>query len=170
MAIGRRTTTSRTQDEAGRALWDAHYPALTAWLVTLVGDREVAHDLSSEAFVKVLTRWRTVREPKAFLYAVAANLAKDHWRREQRDRRLVDRVAEVTPTTTSPSDPWLRDLVERLPDKLRLPVLLHYYADLPVAEVAAALGKPEGTVKAHLVAGRAALLSAAHDAVKESDR
>lgn len=40
-----------------------------------------------------------------------------------------------------------------------MPVLLHCYADLPVSAVAAALRKPEGTVKRALHDGRAALLA-----------
>jgi RNA polymerase sigma-70 factor (ECF subfamily) len=63
-------------------------------------------------------------------------------------------------------DTSLRDLVERLPGHLREAVLLHYYADLPVAEVAAALRRPVGTVKRRLHEARA-LLS---DAVLASER
>jgi RNA polymerase sigma-70 factor (ECF subfamily) len=54
-------------------------------------------------------------------------------------------------------DPWLRDLVERLPKRLRTPVLLHYYADLPVNEVAATLHLPLGTAKRRLHEARALL-------------
>jgi RNA polymerase sigma-70 factor (ECF subfamily) len=54
-------------------------------------------------------------------------------------------------------DPWLWDLVGRLPQRLRQPVLLHYYADLPVSDVARALHRPEGTIKRALSEGRALL-------------
>ena len=66
----------------------------------------------------------------------------------------------------SAHDPWLRDLVERLPGHLREAVLLHYYADLPVADVALAIKRPVGTVKRRLHEARA-LLS---DAVLASER
>ena len=45
-------------------------------------------------------------------------------------------------------------LVQSLPERLRNPVLLHYYADMPIREVAALLGRKEGTVKADLHAAR----------------
>jgi RNA polymerase sigma-70 factor (ECF subfamily) len=48
----------------------------------------------------------------------------------------------------------VRDVVLALPDGLRLPVILHYYADLPVAVVAARLGKSEGAVKRDLFDAR----------------
>ncbi|MDP3712347.1 MAG: RNA polymerase sigma factor [Mycobacteriales bacterium] len=156
------------RDDAARALWAEHYPRLAGWTKALVGDTDVAHDVAAEAFARLLGTWLTVREPKAFLYTVAGNLARDHWRRTDRDRRLVDRVGAVTPTSASASDPWLRDLVERLPDRLRMPVLLHNYADLPVSEVATALRKSEGTVKRALSEGRAALLAAVESSVESS--
>ncbi len=155
-----------SRDEAARALWAEHYPRLAGWTRALVGDPDIAHDIAAEAFARLLGKWVTVREPKAFLYTVAGNLARDHWRSTDRDRRLVDRVGAVTTTSASASDPWLRDLVERLPERLRMPVLLHYYADLPVSAVATALRRPEGTVKRALSEGRAALLSAVESSME----
>lgn len=162
--MGELATTARARasgrNEASRALWAAHYGPLAGWVCALVGDRDVAHDITAEAFARLLGRWTAVREPKAFLYAVAANLARDHWRRAERDRRLVARVGETATSAAPATEPWLRDLVERLPDRLRLPVLLHYYADLPVSAIATAMRKPEGTIKRALSEGRAALLAA----------
>ena len=57
-------------------------------------------------------------------------------------------------------DPWLQDLVQRLPVRLREVVLLHYYADLPIEQVAAAVHRPVGTVKRRLHEARAALATA----------
>ena len=53
-----------------------------------------------------------------------------------------------------PDGPSVRLLVQSLPERLRQPVLLYYFADLPVREVAALLGRHEGTVKADLHAAR----------------
>ena len=47
--------------------------------------------------------------------------------------------------------------LERLPEAQRHTLVLHHIADLPVHEVARELGVPEGTVKARLSRGRAAL-------------
>ena len=59
-----------------------------------------------------------------------------------------------------------KDAVDRLPPGLRDVVLLHYYADLPVEDVARAIRRPAGTVKRRLHEARA-LLS---DAVLASER
>jgi RNA polymerase sigma-70 factor (ECF subfamily) len=47
-------------------------------------------------------------------------------------------------------DLTVRDLVERLPDKLRVPVLLYYWTDRSVQEVADLLRRPAGTIKRQL--------------------
>jgi RNA polymerase sigma-70 factor (ECF subfamily) len=57
------------------------------------------------------------------------------------------------------ADPSVRLLVQSLPLRLRTPVLLYYYADLPIREVAVLTGRKEGTVKADLHAARELLRS-----------
>ena len=151
--------TALTRDEAARVLWNLHYAPLAGWCASLVGDREAAHDIAAEAFTRLLSRWVTVHDPKGYLYVTATNLVRDRWRREQRDRKLCERLEQTTQTSTPAADPWLRDLVERLPDRMRVPVLLHYYADMSIAEVAAALHRPEGTIKRVLFDARARLHS-----------
>jgi RNA polymerase sigma-70 factor (ECF subfamily) len=135
------------RDEAARQLWHRYYAPLAGWVASLVNDRDAAHDIASEAFTRMMTRWGRVNDPKGFLYVTATNLARDLWRREQRDRRLNARLQMVTPVSTEPDDGSLRALVDKLDERMRTPVLLFYYADLPLAEVARALNKPEGTVK-----------------------
>src|SRR3990170_5698238 len=138
--------TTLTRDEAARVLWNVHYAPLAGWCAVLVGDRDAAHDIASEAFTRLLSRWLTVSDPKGYLYVTAHNLIRDRWRKQQRDRRLQDRLEQTVQTSSPASDPWLRDLVERLPDRMRAPVLLFYYADLSVTEIARALHRPEGSI------------------------
>ncbi len=145
------------RDEAARTLWNLHYARLAGWAAHLVGDRDTAHDIASEAFTRLMARWGRVNDPKGFLYVTATNLANDVWRREQRDRKLGVRLQMVTPTSVPAEVDSLRDLVERLDDRMRVPVLLHYYAGLPIAEVARALGRPEGTIKRTLSDARQVL-------------
>lgn len=149
--------TALSRDDAARLLWNLHYAPLAGWCAALVGDRDAAHDIASEAFARLLSRWVTVHDPKGYLYVTATNLVRDRWRREQRERKLYERLEQTTPASTPAVDPWLRDLVERLPDRMRAPVLLHYYADMSIAEVAGALHRPEGTIKRILFDARARL-------------
>jgi hypothetical protein len=77
-----------------RDLFEVFYPRLAGWTAKLVGDRDLAHEIATEA---------------------------------------------------------------SLPDRLRMPVLLHYDADLPVAQVASLLEVAEGTVKRALFDARAVM-------------
>ena len=95
-------------------------------------------------------------EPQGFLFVTAANLVRDHWRKLERERRAVRRAtaeAAIAPCA-EPADPSVRMLVQSLPDRLRVPILLHYYADMPIREVSALTGRKEGTVKSDLRAAR----------------
>jgi RNA polymerase sigma-70 factor, ECF subfamily len=124
-----------------------------------VDDDGTAHEIAAEAFTRLWARWTKVEEPSGFLYVTAANLVRDHWRKLERERRALRRVTteEAVKQQQPPGvgdDPSVRLLVQSLPERLRNPALLYYYADLPVREVAALLGRNEGTVKADLHAAR----------------
>jgi len=135
-----------------------HSAALVGYLVPLVGDVSLAQDLAQEAFVDLFSRWRKVEHPRAYVYAAATNLARGHWRRREREGRAFAAYEALTEESAPADEPWLRDLVLRLPPRLRAPVLLHYYADLPITEVAAQLRLPLGTVKRRLHEARTMLL------------
>jgi RNA polymerase sigma-70 factor, ECF subfamily len=155
-----------TTDTAGTGaheLWLAHYGPLAGWCQALVGDPEVAHDIAAESFARLLGRLVAVRDPRAYLYVTTTRLVADHWRARARDSKLGDRIVLQERGNDAPDTAWLRDLVERLPVRLRTPVLLHYYADLPVADIAKALHRPVGTVKRMLAEGRASLLARIED-------
>lgn len=151
------------REQAARELFAALYPRLAGWTARLVDDPDTAHDLATEAFVRLLAQRRDVEEPRAWLYATTANLVRDHWRRTARERKALARTG-VQPEGTHDVDvatrTTVRELVEALPDRLREPVLLHYYADLSVAQIAAAMGKAEGTVKRALFDARARMAAA----------
>ena len=138
-------------------LFSAHFGRLASWCARLSGDEEVGRDLAAEAFSRLWARWRTVDDAQAFLYVTAANLVREGWRRAGRERRAIALWRIGQSAVVGPPDSSVADLIERLPARLREPVLLHYYADLPIAQVARALGRTEGTVKRWLHEARLAL-------------
>jgi RNA polymerase sigma-70 factor (ECF subfamily) len=144
--------------EFGR-LYAEHFGPLSGYALSLTGDPSVAVDVAQEAFTRLFARWGRVRDPRAWVFFVATNLATDAWRLAQRDRLLTTALRHTMRSEDPAHDPWLRDLVDRLPERLRSAVLLHYYADLPLDEVARLLHRPVGTVKRRLHEARALLLA-----------
>jgi RNA polymerase sigma-70 factor (ECF subfamily) len=146
----------RSRERAASELFAAVYPRLAGWCRRLVDDDETAHEIASEAFTRLWARWTKVTEPRGFLYVTAANLVRDHWRKLERERRAVRRVTteEAIRPPTEQTDPSVRLLVQSLPERLRVPILLHYYADMPIREVSVLTGRKEGTIKADLHAAR----------------
>jgi len=146
--------------EAFADLYRSQFGPLSGYAAALTGDPAAAVDIAQEAFTRLLARWRRVRDARAWLFFVTTNLTRDHWRAVVRDRELSERAGHAQPDSVPATDPWLRDLVDRLPPRQRQAILLHYYADVSVDEIARLLHVPVGTVKRRLHDGRHTL--AAH--------
>jgi RNA polymerase sigma-70 factor (ECF subfamily) len=147
-------------------LFAVHYPKLAGWVRRLVDDDDTAHEIASEAFVRLLSKWTSIDKldsPQSYLYMIATNLVRDHWRKMDRERRAFTRAAAGTdpePYSDPSQDVDIRELLAALPTRLREPFLLHYYAGFGIKEIAAQLKKPEGTIKADLYHARAKLKEA----------
>ena len=144
-----------------RTLYDRDYPRVAAYCFQLVRDRELAADLAQESFARLFARWVTVREPTAYVFHIATNLVRAAWTARARDVRVLPTL--VDETTAQVVDHSVRDAVQRLPERYRELVLLHYYADLTVPDVARAVRRPEGSVKRMLNEARALLATSLED-------
>jgi RNA polymerase sigma-70 factor (ECF subfamily) len=156
-------TVSDADGRAVEELFRDVYPKLAGWARRLVDDDDTAHEIASEAFVRLLARWTRVDSPRSYLYMIATNLIRDHWRKTERERRAVRSMTAGTvaePVTCPAQDVDTRDLLAALPPRLRDPFLLHYYGGFGIRDVAALLRKPEGTIKADLLAARTRLKAA----------
>ncbi|HEV2450895.1 MAG TPA: RNA polymerase sigma factor [Streptosporangiaceae bacterium] len=149
-----------TNTAAAEELFNGCYPRLAGWVRRLVDDDETAHEIASEAFTRLLARWSSLDNPQSYLYTIATNLVRDHWRKTERERRAMRTFSATAAGERAPAaseDVDVRQLIHALPARLRSAFLLHYYAGFPVREVAVMLGRPEGTIKADLFQARAEL-------------
>lgn len=131
-----------------RALYLAEFGRLRRHVSRLVGNDALGAELTQEAFTRLFAAWRRVREPRSYVFLVAVNLARSHFRRQVWEQAALRRLG--VDDAVHESDRVVADAVDRLPRRLREVVVLHYLADLEVADVAAALGRPSGTVKRQL--------------------
>lgn len=150
-------------------LVSARGDALARFGYLLAGDDQEAVDLVQEALVRVLARTRRLEGPveaERYVRKAMTNVFLDGRRRNARYGRLaallrpVGLVADHAAAVDRHVD--LMAALQRLSPRQRGCVVLHYYEDLPVAEVADRLGCRPGTVKRHLsdaVAGLAAAMT-----------
>lgn len=120
------------------------------------GDAWVSEDHLQDAIIRY---WEQAAAGTAFTSApawvrtVARNLARSEGRRRTAERRALARLGEQVRTIPYDPDPvvdLVRRLVAALPPRQREIVVLRYYGDLSVAQVAAKAGCSPGTVKATL--------------------
>lgn len=119
-------------------------------LVAFTGDRDIASDALAEAFAQALARGSGVREPDRWVWRVAFRVAAG----ELKDRRSRDGAAEEESYEMPESAILLSGVLQRLSPKQRAAVVLHYYVDMPTAEIGRVLGMSPATVRVHLSKGR----------------
>ena len=147
------------RDAEFERLYEEHAQGLFGFLAYRTGDRVLAEDLVSDTFERVL-RSRTRFDPrrgrqKAWVYAIAMNLLKDAARRRQTEERALERVTVGAPDDSSPHDALderdaLRRAMEGLSAEERDVVALRFGADLPVKEIASAIGESMTTTEGRL--------------------
>lgn len=151
-------------------LVERHHGPLLGYLFRMSGgDRALAEDWAQETFLRLLRAMNQYRYPRPFkpwLYAIATNLARDHFK--QAEMRHADSEADRESAWGAASDrsagpeasvligdeaQQVARAISALPLQQREAILLRYYQDWSLAEIGDALGVPLGTVKSRLSSG-----------------
>jgi RNA polymerase sigma factor (sigma-70 family) len=161
--LARRVQRGYTSDLA--LLIERHHSLLLGFLYRLTGgDRALAEDLTQETFLRTLRsirQYQTSRPFKPWLYAIAVNVARDHFKRAE-TRHAVTLTDDELLALPDPIDldaaievdgPRLAAAISALPTHQREAILLRYDQDLSLAEIASVLSIPTGTVKSRLSLG-----------------
>jgi len=122
-------------------------------------DTDEAQDLAQEVFVRLyrnLHRYDPERPFQPWFWRLAVNVASSYRRRRPAAAAELHDVAAATEAGREERVPLERALGD-LSEDLRLPVLLHYYLDLPLDEIAEAMGLSLSAVKSRLHRARAIL-------------
>ena len=150
---------------AAEVLFDRYW--LHAWKAAyaVTADRASADDAAQEAMERAfgaLDRFDETRPFGPWLKRIAVNRAIDHLRRLRRVELVPDDRAFHAWTVGDAVDDdhrlWaVTDAVAALPEGRRLVVVLHYWLDLPLEEIAGVLGLPVGTVASRLARAKVEL-------------
>ncbi len=133
---------------------------LRRFLTSLCGDAALADDIAQEALVRAYVNSdRFVGNFKAWVFRIAYNCFIDNLRRVPApsvsfDSPEVLHVADASASDAAFRHEELQRALTRIPEKERTAIVLHYFEDLPVKEIASIMQIPTGTVKYHLSVGR----------------
>lgn len=152
-------------DQAGDSLW--HF------CLRIEKTRLDAEDLYQETMLKAIRLQNKIefdKNPKAFLFSIAAGIHKNKFRKFFRRLRLTPPSNTACEALSSPYEVLpdiefekkeLKEEIEKavssLPEKIKISVLMFYSADISIADISKKLNIPEGTVKSRLNKGRSIL-------------
>jgi RNA polymerase sigma-70 factor (ECF subfamily) len=158
---------AKTDPEAFGSLFETHYDRILTYTYRSTLDFAVAEELTSNTFFKALRglpRYRRRVPFAAWLYRIATNEVRIHWRSQRRrraaalDPRSLEQLARTyfeSPAIEAEEDRQekmrayarLHELIALLPERYRSVILLRFFEDLSYEAMAHVLGKRIGTVK-----------------------
>jgi RNA polymerase sigma-70 factor (sigma-E family) len=154
--------------DAGRALaelYAAQYRAMVRLAALLVRDMATAEEVVQDSFVAMHANWRRLRDSgkaSSYLRRCVVNRSRSVLRRQM----VAERNMLQPPPEMPSAEQGAMTLLERsavvvalheLPARQREALVLRYYAGLPEAEIASAMGISRGAVKSHVFRAMSAL-------------
>ncbi len=147
-------------------IYDQYIEKIYRFVYLKVNSQDLAEDITSKVFIKA---WKAYSSPdfvlkneNAFLYQIARNAVVDYYREKGRDRTLkIDASLDISDPGTSAHEKAIlsadievvKKAISQLDKEQQDIVIWHYLDDMPIAEIAGILGRPEGTVRVMLHRG-----------------
>jgi RNA polymerase sigma-70 factor (ECF subfamily) len=136
---------------------DQYQPKVYKAACLVLRDPVAAQDVAQDTFLRAWNAMSRVEEGvnvERWLCRISINLCLNQIRSRRREQTAVDRMASYQP----PEDSYelqatrseLDEALRRLPDRLRVPLILRYYLDFSETDIAKALSLRNGTVKSRL--------------------
>ena len=169
-------TVKNAQDgskKAFEALYGEYYDKLYFFVLKNVGRKDVAEDITQESFLKAMEGIHTLENPENFgtwLHSIAFHKCKDIFRKEKRSAYFdSDEEMEAVMENVSLNEPVmvpedyatnkerakeLKQLIDELKPDMKSAVILYYYDNMSVADVAKTLGMNENSAKQKLCQAR----------------
>ncbi|MEH7073059.1 RNA polymerase sigma factor [Neobacillus drentensis] len=143
-----------------------HYKLIYSFLYRMIGDKELAKDLTQETFIKLLnniSKYKPSSEFRSWMLTVASNHAKDLLKskayKDSRNTYGLNDNDSVTGKSVfsifekNEKRKEIKEALEELPDYQREAILFKYYHDLKISEIATVTNASVPTVKSRLNQG-----------------
>jgi RNA polymerase sigma-70 factor, ECF subfamily len=164
---------ARQEPEAFGVIFDLYHDAIFGYVLKRVGNVPASQDITAETFFKAMDRlwqfrWKNI-SISSWLYRIATNEVNQYFRKNKNRHRSLDTLMEEEgfeprddadlfeeileqERELARADEWreVRRHIEELPEKYQEVLVLKYFENKKIAEVAEILGKKEGTVKSLL--------------------
>lgn len=140
------TETQATGPPGLEQVYREHRGALLRLAFLLTGSREQSEDVVHSAFASAMPRWELIEQPLPYLKRAVVNQAAGVHRRAARERGSapcegMTHIPEIDET-------WVQ--IQQLPLPQRTVVILRFYEDLRLVEIAELLSRPPATVRSDL--------------------
>ena len=163
MELSRAISANQNYVPTSTELVDMYGDIVYKFCRSLAFSKEEADDLFQETYLKAIENTHKIKfSPQGFLLSTALYIWKS-WKRKHARRNKVapathfdDALAVVSDTdvegefSRQEELDFVRDVVDALPEKYRVPIILYYNVELDLAEISQALDIPAGTVKSRL--------------------
>ncbi|HED23674.1 MAG TPA: RNA polymerase sigma factor [Firmicutes bacterium] len=161
-----RALVNRNDNDARRDLFEAYYRRTYAVVYNILRSREAAEDITQDAFIRAFRNLKSLQDGAKFgawLAVIASNLARNHLKREKRIYLTDDLPSpRGNPEGSDTEEEVIRGLetervrkaIRALPPEQYQVIVLQYYHDLKMEEIAALLKIRPGTVKSRLFRAR----------------
>jgi RNA polymerase sigma-70 factor (sigma-E family) len=156
-------------DEEFRHFVSARMDKLRGLAYLTCGDWQVAEDAVSCCLAKLYTRWGKVSSPERYASRMVVRAAIDEvrrpWRRERSASHALPDVVQPDSSDSVNESLRVRQVLRQLPAGQRAVLVLRFYEDFSIDEVAETLGRRPGTIMSQCARGLASLreLLAAQD-------
>lgn len=167
-------------------LYETFHEEIYYYILKTVNNEELAADLTQDSFIEIFQTIQNLREPAAFVTwsrQIAYHRCTAHFRKrkellldENEDGgnifdTLVEEREEFIPDEALEQDEFkkaIRAMIDSLPEEQRAAIMMRYFDEFSVKEIADIQGTTEGTVKSRLNYGRKAIKQAVEDYEKKS--
>ena len=165
--------------EAFTQLVEMAFPRLKGVAYLILRDADRAEDAVQDALVAAWKDLRALRDPDAWDAWLRRLLVRTCYRLAKKDRRRVQLASQTRPDPGNARSPdaiagvaereWILDELGRIDVEKRSVIVLHYYLDLPMQEVAEILGIPYGTAASRLHRGLELMRASMHGVTEPDD-
>ncbi|UCZ54271.1 RNA polymerase sigma factor [Bacillus shivajii] len=150
-------------DEAFRGLIDAYYATVERFARQIGVREEDLQDVTQEVFIKVYRFLDKYSRGKfsTWLYSVTLNVSKDFFKKNKREKQKLKKTIQNHPPQfyeenldLSEDAQILHDTLQLMDEKYRIPIVLFYFHEASIQEIAAIMSMRESTIKTRLKRGK----------------